>query len=89
MRAKPPETFSVDRLDTPIGRALVVADADGALRAFDWEDHAARIRELLRLQYAAVELKEARVSASIKAALSACFTGYASDAADQSAHQGQ
>jgi methylated-DNA-[protein]-cysteine S-methyltransferase len=75
MLAKPPETFSVDWLATPIGPALVVTDADGHLRAFDWEDHAARIRELLRLQYGAVELQEARMPASIKSALSAYFKG--------------
>jgi methylated-DNA-[protein]-cysteine S-methyltransferase len=75
MPAKPPEVFSVDTLETPIGPALVVTDADGNLRAFDWEDHAARIRELLRLQYGAVELKEARMPASIRAALSAYFKG--------------
>jgi methylated-DNA-[protein]-cysteine S-methyltransferase len=75
MPAKPPETFSVDRLATPIGPALVITDADGMLRAFDWEDHAERIKELLRLQYGAVELQEARMPASIKAPLSAYFKG--------------
>src|SRR5262245_45110329 len=75
MRAKLPEIFSVDRLATPIGPALVVTDGDGLLRAFDWEDHAARIRELLRLHYGAVELKEARMPASLRAALSAYFKG--------------
>jgi methylated-DNA-[protein]-cysteine S-methyltransferase len=75
MRAKPPETFSVDRLATPIGPALVVTDADGHLRAFDWEDHAARIKELLRLQYGAVDLKETRMPAAVRAALAAYFKG--------------
>ena len=75
MPAKPPEIFFVDRLTTPIGPALVVTDGDGMLRAFDWEDHAARIKELLRRQYGAVELKEARMPVSINAALSAYFKG--------------
>ena len=39
------------------------------------EDHAARIRERLRLQYGAAELQEARMPASIKAALSGYFKG--------------
>src|ERR1700730_17472896 len=39
MSAKPPETFLLDRLQTPIGPALLVSDADGMLRALDWEDH--------------------------------------------------
>ena len=75
MRAEPPETFSVDLLATPIGPALVVTDGDGLLRAFDWEDHAARIRDLLRRQYGAVELKQARMPASTRSALSAYFKG--------------
>lgn len=75
MPAKPPEIFFVGRLATPIGPALVVTDGDDNLRAFDWEDHAARIGELLRLQYGAVELRERRMPASIGAALSAYFKG--------------
>jgi len=75
MRAKPPESFSIDRLDTPIGVALVVTDAGGMLRAFDWEDHAGRLKGLLRLQYGAVELKEARAPKAIRSALSHYFKG--------------
>jgi len=70
-----PEVFSVDRLDTPIGTALVVTDADGVLRAFDWEDHARRIKELLRLQYGAVELKDVRAPKAIRSALTSYFEG--------------
>jgi methylated-DNA-[protein]-cysteine S-methyltransferase len=75
MPAKPSEMFSVDRLETPIGTALIVADADGVLRAFDWEDHVSRIRDLLRLQYGPVELKEARAPKAIRSALSGYFKG--------------
>ena len=75
MRGKPPEHFSVDRLTTPIGPALIVADVDGALRAFDWEDHAERIMELLRLQYGAVELQDARAPKAIRSALTHYFNG--------------
>jgi methylated-DNA-[protein]-cysteine S-methyltransferase len=75
MSAKPLETFSVDRLETPIGAALIITDADGMLRAFDWEDHVTRIRELLRLQYGMVELKEARAPKAIRSALSNYFNG--------------
>lgn len=75
MREKLPERFSVDRLATPIGPALVVTDSDGALRAFDWEDHADRINGLLRLQYGAFELKQARAPAAIRSALANYFGG--------------
>jgi methylated-DNA-[protein]-cysteine S-methyltransferase len=75
MRAKPPETFSLDRLPTPIGIALLVTDAEGALRALDWEDYEPRMRELLRLQYGAPVLKDARAPDDIRAALSGYFAG--------------
>jgi methylated-DNA-[protein]-cysteine S-methyltransferase len=75
MSAKPPENFSIDRLDTPIGVALLVTDADGMLRALDWEDHVPRLQELLRRQYGAVELKETRASGDMRKALTAYFKG--------------
>jgi methylated-DNA-[protein]-cysteine S-methyltransferase len=37
----------VDRLPTPIGEMVVVADADGRLRVTDWTDHADRMVRLL------------------------------------------
>jgi methylated-DNA-[protein]-cysteine S-methyltransferase len=75
MSAKPPEIFLIDRLETPIGRALLVTDAGGILRAFDWEDHSSRVKELLRLQYRAVPLKDGPAPPQVRAALSAYFEG--------------
>jgi|SRR5689334_12014060 methylated-DNA-[protein]-cysteine S-methyltransferase len=71
----PVETFRLDRLKTPIGIALLVTDEDGVLRALDWEDYEPRMRELLRLQCGAVELKQAKAPAVVKASLSAYFKG--------------
>jgi methylated-DNA-[protein]-cysteine S-methyltransferase len=75
MSAKPPEIFTIDLLDTPIGVALLVTDADGVLRALDWEDYAPRMKELLRLQYGAVALKESRAPGEMRKALAAYFKG--------------
>jgi len=75
MRAKPPETFGLDRLPTPIGTALLVTDTSGVLRALDWEEHEPRMRELLRLQYGAVVLKDARSPAELRSALTGYFKG--------------
>jgi methylated-DNA-[protein]-cysteine S-methyltransferase len=75
MSAKPPETFLIDRLETPIGTALLVTDAEGTLRALDWEDHSSRLRELLRLQYGAMALKDGPAPRQVRAALSAYFKG--------------
>lgn len=70
-----PESFNLDRLPTPIGTALLVTDADGLLRALDWEDYEPRMRQLLRLHYGAVELKEARAPRKLCAALTGYFKG--------------
>jgi methylated-DNA-[protein]-cysteine S-methyltransferase len=75
MHAKPPEIFHLDRLSTPIGTALLVSDADGVLRALDWEEHEPRMRQLLRLQYGAVDLTEARAPEEIRTALTGYFKG--------------
>jgi methylated-DNA-[protein]-cysteine S-methyltransferase len=75
MSAKRPETFSLDRLQTPIGTAMLATDADGVLRAFDWEDYASRMNELLRLQYGTVVLRDARAPDATRAALSGYFEG--------------
>jgi methylated-DNA-[protein]-cysteine S-methyltransferase len=69
------ETFSVDRLKTPIGTALLVTDADGALRALDWEDFEARMKDLLRRQLGTIGLKDGRAPHAIRSALSGYFDG--------------
>jgi methylated-DNA-[protein]-cysteine S-methyltransferase len=75
MSAKPPEIFGFDRLQTPIGIALLVTDGDGALRALDWEDFEARLKQLLRLHYGMVVLREAPAPDELKAALKKYFAG--------------
>jgi methylated-DNA-[protein]-cysteine S-methyltransferase len=68
-------SFGLDRLETPIGVALLVTDADGVLCALDWEDYSARMKELLRLHHGAVTLKEVQAPAAMRAALTAYFKG--------------
>src|SRR3569833_536654 len=72
---KSPVSFGLDRLATPIGIALLVTDAAGALRALDWEDYEHRMRELLRLHYGAVELSDQPAPAAMRTALSDYFDG--------------
>jgi methylated-DNA-[protein]-cysteine S-methyltransferase len=75
MTGKPPETLGLDRVETPIGIALLVTDAGGALCALDWEDHEPRLRKLLRQQMGATVLREAQAPGPIRAALSGYFSG--------------
>jgi methylated-DNA-[protein]-cysteine S-methyltransferase len=70
-----PESFNLDCLPTPIGTALLVTDADGLLRALDWDDHEPRMRQLLRLHYGAVELKNAPAPRELRGALTGYFKG--------------
>ena len=69
------ETFLLDRLATPIGTMLLVTDEDGVLRALDFGDYEARMKELLRLHHGAVSLKAARAPKPMRSALSAYFDG--------------
>jgi methylated-DNA-[protein]-cysteine S-methyltransferase len=69
-------TLHLDRLDTPIGTALLVTDDDGALRAFDWADHEERMRRLLARHYGPdVQLQDGPAPAPLRAALDAYFAG--------------
>jgi len=71
----PSATFGLDRLKTPIGTAVLVTDHEGVLRALDWEDYGPRMKELLRLHYGAVALREAAAPKALRAALAAYFKG--------------
>jgi methylated-DNA-[protein]-cysteine S-methyltransferase len=75
MNGRQPDTFNLDRLETPIGTALLVTDGDGILRALDWDDYEPRMRELLRLQFGDVVLRDARSPRDVRAALSRYFKG--------------
>jgi methylated-DNA-[protein]-cysteine S-methyltransferase len=70
------EAFSVARLPSPIGVMLLMTDSAGALRALDWEDHAARMHALLRRQYGpGLALSEGTASAALRQALADYFDG--------------
>jgi len=44
-------TLLIDRIDTPIGEMLIVADHNGSLRAADWREYEDRMHRLLQLHY--------------------------------------
>jgi methylated-DNA-[protein]-cysteine S-methyltransferase len=52
--SKQPEHLYLDRLATPIGDAMIVADEDGYLRALDWADHQDDMLRTLRAPEAGV-----------------------------------
>ena len=63
------------RLESPIGTILLAHDADGRLRALDFEDFEPRMRKLLRLHYGEVTLAAAPAPTPVLAALDAYFGG--------------
>lgn len=69
--------FSLERLATPIGPMLLVADDHQRLRALEWQDHEQRMHLLLRRQYrgTAFTLREAGQVSAAGRALQAYFDG--------------
>ena len=67
----------IDRMETPIGELLVVADHNGNLRAVDWTDHETRMRRLLRLHYGedGFRLEPARNPSRLTDAIRRYFAG--------------
>jgi methylated-DNA-[protein]-cysteine S-methyltransferase len=43
--------FLIDRVATPVGELIVIADREGNLRTIDWTDHEPRMKRLLDQQY--------------------------------------
>ncbi|MBR8653582.1 methylated-DNA--[protein]-cysteine S-methyltransferase [Achromobacter sp. Marseille-Q0513] len=70
--------FFEERLKTPIGVMLVLTDAQGRLRAVDWDDHESRMHKLLGRQYGkdAVALRPATAASEAGRSLEAYFCGY-------------
>jgi methylated-DNA-[protein]-cysteine S-methyltransferase len=44
-------TLFIDRIETPIGEMVLVADASGNLRAIDWTNFDGRMERFMRLHY--------------------------------------
>lgn len=73
----PIQTFTLERVATPIGQMLVLTDAQACLRAVDWEDYEPRMHALLRRQYGkgAVRVEDATRASAASRRLQAYFDG--------------
>ncbi|MGA3399207.1 MAG: methylated-DNA--[protein]-cysteine S-methyltransferase [Acetobacteraceae bacterium] len=74
--------FFAEQFATPTGTMLLLTDAGEHARALDWEDHAARVHQLLRLQYGAVRLEPKAGVSRIRRAIEAYFAGVLAAVAD-------
>lgn len=75
MTRKPPEALILDRIDTPVGQALLVVDPDGAVRALDFHDYEPRLLRLLRLHYGVFDLTPGAAPQPVRSAVAAYFAG--------------
>ncbi len=73
----PALTFLLERVPTPLGEMLIVTDEQGLLRALDWHDHEARMRELMRRQYPGTpaQLRDTTPPSTATQAMQAYFDG--------------
>jgi methylated-DNA-[protein]-cysteine S-methyltransferase len=67
----------MDRISTPIGEMLIVADCDGNLRATNWTDHEAGMHRQLSRQYGekGFRLEQTRMKNGLKDAIERYFAG--------------
>jgi methylated-DNA-[protein]-cysteine S-methyltransferase len=67
----------IERIDTPIGELLLVADRGKNLRAVDWTEYEPRMRRLLRLHYGedGFTLEPATSSGDLAARMKRYFAG--------------
>ncbi|MFI5001835.1 MAG: methylated-DNA--[protein]-cysteine S-methyltransferase [Reyranellales bacterium] len=72
-----PLALQIDRLATPIGELIVIADRDGKLRTVDWTDHEPRMRHLLDRYYGKgrYTLEKARDPGGLTSAMRDYFKG--------------
>jgi len=67
--------FFIDKMSTPLGSAITIADENGALRMLCWEDAAQTWRKLFARRYRAVELVPRRDSFGHTTTLECYFDG--------------
>ncbi len=75
MAAPPPDRLLLDRLETPVGEALLLTDEAGRLRALDFFDYEPRMRRLARRHYGDLEPASGAAPAAVKQELEAYFAG--------------
>lgn len=73
MSAALPEVLTLDRVETPIGTALVVSDERAVLRAFNWTDYEPQMQAWIAKRYPTAERRDAR--GPLRSAFDAYFAG--------------
>jgi Methylated DNA-protein cysteine methyltransferase len=75
----PPQTFFIDRAESPVGTMLLIHDPEERVRALDFHDFEGRMRRLLRRHYGEdgndFVVKSRETPAAIRRALAGYFAG--------------
>ena len=71
----PSEALFLDRVKTPIGELLLVADAKGALRMLEFSDKPERWRREFKRRFDNMQFREMRNPSGLSAALKRYFDG--------------
>jgi methylated-DNA-[protein]-cysteine S-methyltransferase len=82
MTAMQPETFTIDRIEAPIGALLIAADSEERLRAVDFFDDEASFRRLLTRVYGTSSAMRGRAPLGIRRAFERYFAGETAALAD-------
>lgn len=71
------QTFTLDRLPTPIGDMLVVTDPMQRLRALDWHNHEVRMHRLLARRYgrSGIQLTHGKAPVHVRSAIESYLHG--------------
>jgi len=71
------QTFFIDRMATPVGELVLIADEQDRLRAIDWTEHEVRLMKLLNTHYRAdhFQLVDKRNPGGLPDAMQRYFTG--------------
>ena len=77
VNSAPPEALTLDRLETPVGVALIVTDEGGVLRAFNWTDYEPSMRAWIGKHYPKAKLVEGRAPPPVRGAFETYFRGEA------------
>jgi methylated-DNA-[protein]-cysteine S-methyltransferase len=77
VNSAPPEALNLDRMETPVGTALIVTDEAGVLRAFNWTDYEPAMRAWIGKHYPKARLVEGRSPQTVRRAFEAYFRGEA------------
>ena len=69
------KTFTIEQFMTPLGSARLITDAQGCVKAFDWDDHAHRNERLLRRYHGPYQTRVVAIKSNARGKIEDYFQG--------------